>query len=54
MLRIINTQNPTIEERSVDSFIHSFRLVWEMAHELNYNMEERPELEYDPSPGALA
>ena len=36
VLQIIDAQNLTIEQRSVDSFICGFRLAWEMANELNY------------------
>ena len=54
VLRIIDAQNLIIEQRSVDSFICGFRLVLEMTNELNHYMEERPEPEDDPGPGALA
>lgn len=54
MLQIIDAQNLMIEQRSVDSFICGLRLAWEMANELNYYMEERPEPEDDPGPDALA
>ena len=54
VLRIIDAQDQMIEERSIDSFICGFRLAWAMSNELNHYMEERPELEDDPSPDALA
>ena len=54
VLQIIDAQNLMIEQRSVDSFICGLRLAWEMANELNYYMEERPEPEDDPGPDALA
>lgn len=54
VLRIIDAQNLMIEERSLDSFLCGFRLALEMANELNHYMEERPELEDDLGPDALA
>ena len=54
VLRIIDAENLITEERSMDSFICGFRLAWEMANELNYYMEERPEPEDNPSLRALS
>lgn len=36
VLRIIDTQNHIIGERSLDSFLCGFRLAWELANELNH------------------
>ena len=41
VLRIIDTQNHIIEERSLDSFLCGFRLAWELANELNHYQENR-------------
>ena len=41
VLRIIDTQNHIIEERSLDSFLCGFRLAWELAGELNHYEENR-------------
>lgn len=41
VLRIIDTQNHIIEERSLDSFLCGFRLAWELANELNHYQESR-------------
>ena len=41
VLRIIDTQNHIIEERSLDSFLCGFRLAWELAKELNHYQENR-------------
>ena len=41
VLRIIDTQNHIIEERSLDSFRRGFRLAWELAGELNHYQENR-------------
>ena len=43
VLRIIDTQNHIIEERSLDSFLCGFRLAWELAYELNhFEMDRHP------------
>ena len=36
VLRIIDTKNHIIGERSLDSFLCGFRLAWELANELNH------------------
>ena len=54
VLRIIDAENLITEERSMDSFICGFRLAWDIANELNYYMDERPESENNPSLGALS
>ena len=41
VLRIIDTQNHIIGERSLDSFLCGFRLAWELAGELNHYQENR-------------
>ena len=41
VLRIIDTQNHIIEERSLDSFLCGFRLAWELANELDHYEENR-------------
>ncbi len=41
VLRIIDTQNHIIEERSLDSFLCGFRLAWELVSELNRYQENR-------------
>jgi hypothetical protein len=41
VLRIIDTQNHIIEERSLDSFLCGFRLAWELAGELDHYQENR-------------
>lgn len=41
VLRIIDTQNHIIEERSLDSFLYGFKLAWELAGELNHYEENR-------------
>lgn len=41
VLQIIDTQNHIIGERSLDSFLCGFRLVWELANELNHYQENR-------------
>ena len=41
VLRIIDTQNHIIEERSLDSFLCGFRLAWELANELEHYEENR-------------
>ena len=43
VLRIMDAQGLSAEERSVDSFICGFRLAWEMANELNhFEMNRHP------------
>ena len=39
VLRIIDTQNHIIEERSLDSFLCGFKLAWELVNELNHYQE---------------
>ena len=41
VLRIIDTQNHIIEERSLDSFLCGFELAWELVNELNHYQENR-------------
>ena len=41
VLRIIDTQNHIIGERSLDSFLCGFRLAWELAGELDHYQENR-------------
>ena len=41
VLRIIDTQNHIIGERSLDSFLCGFRLAWELANELDHYEENR-------------
>ncbi len=41
VLRIIDTQNHIIGERSLDSFLYGFRLAWELAGELDHYQENR-------------
>lgn len=41
VLRIIDTQNHIIEERSLDSFLCGFRLAWELDNELDHYEENR-------------
>ena len=41
VLRIIDTQNHIIEERSLDSFLCGFKLAWELADQLNHYQENR-------------
>ena len=41
VLRIIDTQNHIIEERSLDSFLCGLRLAWELAHEMHRFEENR-------------
>lgn len=41
VLRIIDTQNHIIEERSLDSFLCGFKLALELASELNHYAENR-------------
>lgn len=41
VLRIIDTQNLMIEERSIDSFISGFELAWQLSMELNQYEKER-------------
>lgn len=41
VLRIIDTQNLMIEERSIDSFISGFELAWQLSMELNQYENER-------------
>ena len=41
VLRIIDTQNHIIEERSLDSFLCGFKLAWELASELHHYQESR-------------
>ena len=36
VLRIIDAQNLSAEQRSVDSFLCGFQLAWELAYELNH------------------
>lgn len=41
VLRIIDTQNHIIEERSLDSFLCGFKLAWELTNELHHFEENR-------------
>ena len=41
VLRIIDTQNHIIEERSLDSFLCGLRLAWELADEMHRFEENR-------------
>lgn len=41
ILRIIDTQNHIIEERSLDNFLCGFKLAWELTNELHHFEENR-------------
>lgn len=41
VLRIIDTQNHIIEERSLDSFLCGFKLAWGLTNELHHFEENR-------------
>ena len=41
VLRIIDTQSLIVEERFMDSFLCGFKLVWELAYELNHFETDR-------------
>ena len=41
VLRIIDTQNHIIEERSLDGFLCGFELAWELVNELNHYQANR-------------
>ena len=45
VLRIIDTQNHIIEERSLDSFLCGLRLAWELADEMHRFEENRHALD---------
>lgn len=46
VLRIIDTQNPIAEERSIDSFLCGFKLAWDLSNEL-YHYESGHPSRYD-------